>query len=282
MVETADAVLNFNETVRRENSTDKQVSESFQKLKELGLHNSETDRLLKSFAIKEGKELDAISTALKDGDSGLKERLLEHMMSDVDKSTSTLRVSRIVRDLSEKSTPEEWKTAREKLDSEEKAGNKVAKEWHQWAGAQEVVANISLQLSDPAKTMAAVKKLADMAGEGKNEYARFALSSLVLAGSGQDNINAWVQSNNGGLKEKPAYVADLATALKDNPALLREIQATALRSFTDLITAQSKPLEKGEAQALALAYARINSESKEARAGEIAGSIEAFFRKNNR
>lgn len=188
-------------------------------------------------------------------------KLQDGLRDFVDAGMDSYRIIRIARSLDEKTTPEQWAQAREKLEAEVKAGNQLAGDWRNWAVSQEVVAKLNGAKDNPEAAQKAMAELTAAARD--NPYARHTLAMILLAttpdGSQRDARGVTV---NMALKDKPMMMPQLKELATSNPDLYRSLQKDALTALEQTVGGAQPNGSLTRAESVALAFHLANCETE--------------------
>ena len=222
---------------------------------------------------------------------------LTETLPDPETMLNDMRLGRILRKLTDNSTPEEFDKAIASLTEEVGANNQDAKDWLSWAQTGRAVSLIS-NAGSAADLHKANDELKRLVNEG-NEHARHSLSGILIADADPKAVSNWYRSGNGTFNDKPIFLPkaeNIAKLGKEGEDAFKAIKLATAKIISENLGVLLDPnnSESGKRNnqsmfaALSLAYSHESaSKAPEATTGaagepvksELAGILEATLTK---
>ncbi len=184
------------------------------------------------------------------------------------------RLGRIIRNLDDRSTAEQFSKSVEQLKLEKLAGNKGAEEKLAWIGSLSELSTFSKSDSTQLQRLAAVDRLGQRALEG-DPFAARALSSVLLTGTSKDSRSDWHEQALFMVKKLPVFVPQAGDSLKSDS--VQELQLVAMKHLEAAISA--KKVVAGKPEITALCYLLTNELQHNSDSSDVSNRARALLTK---
>ena len=270
LTDIKDGITNTVKLIAAENSDSKAISESRRSVREKVAALTELARTnpaaSQALAGLQGQpNWTNITKALEDSSRESEtKKALENLSNLLPKNKmDDMRLGRILRSITDKSTSADYDAAITSLKEELKQQNSGAEGWLEWANTGRAISlmNNSNSVADLQSAHAELQKLIEQG----NPYARAALSGILVADADPKGVSSWYKDGNGVVLEKPQFVASMENITKLGPegaAIMQSLKLEAAKTIISELKStnwnglpdSSNRSDRSKLAALALAY----------------------------